>query len=93
MCGRSVGGVRRAEPMVAARARHGGGLCGLGRGVRGQLARLAAARLRSRALPGVELSLGRGAAGVPRRVPRLHLPRGSGQVRQAVLSRRPKLAP
>lgn len=79
--------------MVAARERHGGGLCGRGRGVRGRLARLAAARLRSRALPGAELSLGLGAAGVPRRVPRLPVPRRSRQVRQTLLSRRPDLAP
>lgn len=73
-----IGGVRRAGPMVVARARHGGGLCGLGRGVRGQLARLAAARLRSRALPRVELPPRRGTARVPRRVSRLHIPRGAG---------------
>lgn len=80
-------GVRRAEPMFAARARHGGGRCGHGRGVRGRLARLAAARLRSRALPRVELPIRRGTPRVSRRVSWLPVPSGSGQVRPTLLSR------
>lgn len=80
-------GVRRAEPMFASRARHGGGRCGQGRGVRGRLARLAAARLRSRALPRVELPIRRGTQRVSRRIPRLPISSGSGQVRPTLLSR------
>ena len=85
--------MQRAEQMVAGRARHGGGLRGRGRGVRGGLARLAAAGLRSRALPGVELPARRGAQRVPRRVPRLPVPRREGQVRTTILSRHQDLAP
>lgn len=90
---RREAGVKRAEQMVAGRARHGGGLCGLRRGVRGQVARLAAAGLRSRALPGVELPARRGAPRVSRRVPRLPVPRRSGQIWPTLLSRHQDLAP
>lgn len=52
--------------MIAARERHGGGLCELGRGVRRRVACLAAARLRPRTLPGAKLSTGRRTSRVPR---------------------------
>lgn len=84
--------VRRAGPMLA-RARHGGGRCGLGRGVRGGLACLAAARLRSRALPGAELPPRLGTTRVPRGVSRLSVPSGQGQVRPTLLSCYTDIAP